>query len=66
MKVSGSRPVGDSNSYDVKLEYQLNNNLNAIGSYESRDTESDTNQTNSQSEYKSIFGLDLEFKREFK
>ncbi|MFS4457622.1 translocation/assembly module TamB domain-containing protein [Bdellovibrio sp. HCB2-146] len=66
MKVSGSRPVGDSNSYDVKLEYQLNNNLNAIGSYESRDTESENNQTNTQSEYQSIFGLDLEFKREFK
>ncbi len=66
MKVSGSRPVGDSQSYDIKLEYQLNNNINAIGSFESKGTEDDPLLQNSQQEYQSIFGLDLEFKREFR
>ncbi|MNL06346.1 hypothetical protein D3C87_1269790 [compost metagenome] len=66
IKASASRAVGDSQAYDVKLEYQLNNNLNAVGSYESKDTENDTTQTTNESDYQSIFGLDLEFKREFK
>ena len=66
IKASASRAVGDSQAYDVKLEYQLNNNLNAVGSYETKDTQADTTQTTNQSDYQSIFGLDLEFKREFK
>lgn len=66
IKASASRGIGDSQAYDVKLEYKLNNNLNAVGSYESKDTEADTTQTTNQSDYQSIFGLDLEFKREFK
>lgn len=67
VKVSGSRPVGDTQSYDIKLEYLLNNNLTAIGSFESRgSSEENTNVQSTQQEVQSIFGLDLEFKREFK
>lgn len=67
MKVSGSRPVGDAQSYDIKLEYILNNNITAIGSFESRGSaEESTNLQSTQQETQSIFGLDLEFKREFK
>jgi translocation and assembly module TamB len=66
VKASASRAVGDSQAYDVKLEYQLNNNWNAVGSYESKDTENDTTQTTNEANYQSVFGLDLEFKREFK
>lgn len=66
MKVSGSRPVGDSQSYDIKLEYLLNSNITAIGSFETRGSEESTNVQSTQQESKSIFGLDLEFKREFK
>ncbi|AHZ85003.1 translocation/assembly module TamB [Bdellovibrio bacteriovorus] len=66
MKVSGSRPVGDTQSYDIKLEYILNSNFTAIGSFETRGTEENTNVQSTQQESQSIFGLDLEFKREFK
>ena len=66
MKVSGSRPVGDTQSYDIKLEYFLNSNITAIGSFETRGSEESTNVQSTQQESQSIFGLDLEFKREFK
>lgn len=67
MKVSGSRPVGDAQSYDIKLEYILNTNITAIGSFESRGSaEESSNVQSTQQETQSIFGLDLEFKREFK
>jgi len=66
VKVSGSRPVRDSQSYDLKLEYLINSNWTAIGSFESRGTEENTTLQSIQPESQSIFGLDLEFKREFK
>jgi translocation and assembly module TamB len=66
LKASGSRPVGDTESYDVKLEYKLNNNITAIGSYESRGAEENSSLSGTQRESVSVFGLDLEFKREFK
>jgi translocation and assembly module TamB len=71
VKISGSRPVGDSQSYDVRMEYQINNNYTAIGSYESRgvdDVGTSLQQTNESTSgvQQNIFGLDLEFKREFK
>ncbi|HEY1078681.1 MAG TPA: translocation/assembly module TamB domain-containing protein, partial [Bdellovibrio sp.] len=66
VKVSGSRPVRDSQSYDLKLEYLLNSNITAIGSFENRGTEEDTTLQTVQPESQNIFGLDLEFKREFK
>ncbi|WP_374030060.1 translocation/assembly module TamB domain-containing protein [Bdellovibrio bacteriovorus] len=66
VKMSGSRPVGDSSSYDLKLEYFLNSNWTAIGSYENRGAEDNTTLQNTQPAAQSVFGLDLEFKREFK
>lgn len=66
VKVSGSRPVGDSQSYDLKLEYLINSNFTAVGSFESRGNEDDTTLQTTQPASQSIFGLDLEFKREFK
>lgn len=66
VKFTGSRPVGNSQSYDLKLEYLLNNNITAVGSFESRGTEDTTTLQRTQPETQSIFGLDLEFKREFK
>ncbi|MNT10238.1 hypothetical protein D3C72_1450580 [compost metagenome] len=66
LKASGSRPVGDSESYDIKLEYKLNNNVTAIGSYEERGTQENNSLSGTQRESISVFGLDLEFKREFK
>lgn len=66
VKVSGSRPVGDTQSYDLKLEYLINSNITAIGSFESRGLEENTTLQTTQPASQSIFGLDLEFKREFK
>ncbi|XGC79712.1 translocation/assembly module TamB domain-containing protein [Bdellovibrio bacteriovorus] len=66
VKVSGSRPVGDNQSYDLKLEYLINNNITAVGSFENRGIEENTTIQTVQPAAQSIFGLDLEFKREFK
>lgn len=66
MKFSSSRPVGNVQSYDLKLEYLLNNNITAVGSFESRGVDDTTTLQRTQPETQSIFGLDLEFKREFK
>lgn len=66
VKVSGGRPVRESQSYDIKLEYLFNNNLTAIGSFENRGIEEEPSLQGSQQEAQSIFGLDLEFKWEFK
>ncbi len=66
VKVSGSRPVRDSQSYDFKLEYQINSNYTAIGSYENRGIEETSTVQTLQPETQSILGLDIEFKREFK
>ncbi|MNK19544.1 hypothetical protein D3C87_377660 [compost metagenome] len=66
LKVSGSRAVGDDPTYDIKLEYQLNNNLTAVGSFESRGVQDNASLQGTAPDSQSIFGLDLEFKREFK
>lgn len=66
VKVSGSRPVRDTQSYDLKLEYLINSNITAVGSFESRGIEDNTTLQTTQPASQSIFGLDLEFKREFK
>ncbi|HWU42044.1 MAG TPA: translocation/assembly module TamB domain-containing protein, partial [Bdellovibrio sp.] len=65
-KVSGSRSVGDVEGYDVKLEYLLNNNITAVGSYENKNLYENTTIQNTPQELENVFGLDLEFKREFK
>ncbi|WP_413584651.1 translocation/assembly module TamB domain-containing protein [Bdellovibrio sp. HCB274] len=66
MKVSGSRQVGDISGYDVKLEYLLNPNWTAVGSFENKNIYENSTLQNTPIENESIFGLDLEFKREFK
>lgn len=71
VKITGSRPVGDSQSYDVRMEYQINNNYTAVGSFESRGNDNTSTGLQQSTEtttgaQENIFGLDLEFKREFK
>lgn len=66
VKVSGSRPVRDSQSYDFKLEYLINSNWTAIGSFENVSNEENSAVQTTQQPSESFFGLDLEFKREFK
>ncbi|HRO67586.1 MAG TPA: translocation/assembly module TamB domain-containing protein, partial [Pseudobdellovibrionaceae bacterium] len=61
------RPVNsDSNAQEFRLQYQLNSNVSAIGSYEQRDSQDGVASRESSQKRESIFGLDLEFKREFK
>lgn len=58
----------DSATHDVKVEYYILNNLSAIGSWEEQRAQegSDTNAATTNNNTPSIFGLDLEFKKEFK
>lgn len=66
LNASASRTIGDQTSYDVKLTYILNQNISAIGSWENRENQDNTSLRNNEKTMQSIFGLDLEFKREFK
>ena len=50
---------------EVKLQYQINSNWSGVGSWESRDSQEGT-AVRSGTKDQSIFGMDLEFKREFK
>lgn len=64
---SVSRAVGtDQSSNEVKIQYMINNNISAIGSWEGREASEGTSLRTGERENQSIFGLDLEFKREFK
>lgn len=62
---AASRSIGKSETNNVKAEYKLNRNMSVIGSWEGKEqtgaaqSETDQGETN-------IFGLDIEFKREFK
>lgn len=61
-----SRPLNaEQGSQEFKLQYQINNNVSAIGSYEDREQQDGTLLQKNDAR-QSIFGLDLEFKREFK
>lgn len=63
VQASASRALGTDPSTEVKIQYFFNNNISAIGNWEGREFEG-TENGNSQSQ--SVFGLDLEFKREFR
>lgn len=62
-----SRPLNSESAsqQEFKLQYQINGNVSAIGSFEQRQgVEGATTSTDAQKQ--DILGLDLEFKREFK
>lgn len=56
----------EQTSREVKIQYQINNNLSAVGSWEGREVQEGTTVRSVTQESQSVFGLDLEFKREFK
>lgn len=68
LNASASRTLGDQTTVDVKMQFILNKNLSAIGTWEDREVNqsSDTLTDASQRQDQSVFGLDLEFKVEFK
>lgn len=63
IQATATRSLGADVNSEVKLQYFFNNNFSAIGNWEGKEVESvKTNERESQS----VFGLDLEFKREFR
>ena len=63
IQASASRALGTDPSTEVKIQYFFNNNVSAIGNWEGREFEGTEN---SDRQSQSVFGLDLEFKREFR
>lgn len=65
LNASYSRTLGDQTQSEARLQYLINNNLSAIGSWQSQEAqEGSTTRFNGLE--KEILGIDLEFKREFK
>lgn len=56
----------NSNTSDAKIQYQLSQTLSAIGSFEARAPQEDPTDKSLDKDQQSVFGLDLEFRREFK
>lgn len=61
---SASREIGKKSTNNVKAEYKLNRNLSVIGEWEGQEATA-TEATTSDKE-NNIFGLDIEYKVEFK
>jgi translocation and assembly module TamB len=66
LKISGTSPINDFQVFDVRLQYLLNENVSAVGTYEKSETQNTNLNTGSESTKSSIFGLDLEYKVEFR
>jgi translocation and assembly module TamB len=67
VNASASRSLGgDETITEMKVQYMINKNVSAIGSYENRETTGATNLDTTEQRQKSIFGLDLEYRRDFK
>lgn len=66
INTSASRTIGNSVTQDVKLEYQLNRNVSVIGSWLGKEYSEENETSESQSKNTDIFGLDLQYKVEFK
>lgn len=57
---------GAVNNNEVRLQYSIDQNFSAIGSWEGREATEGSGISTTTQESQSIFGIDLEFKREFK
>lgn len=57
---------GDQNSTEARVQYYLNPNLSAVGTFENRQRTEGSSLSNQDNRSESIFGIDLEFKQEFK
>ncbi len=63
--ISASREIGKAPKTDVRLKYQFNPKLSTILSYESTDFSDTSSETNTIDE-QNIYGLDFEYRLEFK
>lgn len=66
LSASASRLRGEQSSTEVKLEYSINSNVSAIATWESRDPSENKASVDTQKPTESVFGLDLDFRKEFK
>jgi translocation and assembly module TamB len=66
LKVTGTTSVNDRQTFDVRLQYLLNENVSAVGTYEKTETQDSAQSTGKDSTKTSLFGLDLEYKVEFR
>lgn len=67
VNASASRSLGgDETVTEMKIQYMINKNVSAIGSYENRENNGATNLDATEQRQKSIFGVDLEYRRDFK
>lgn len=62
-KIQATAAVSNDSTSEVKLQYLFNKNLSTVGSWEGKEAESIRS---NEKQNQSVFGLDLEFKREFR
>jgi hypothetical protein len=62
---SASRSIGKTNTNNVKAEYKINKNVSVIGEWEGRESTGASEDVDKNAT-PNLFGLDVEFKREFK
>lgn len=63
IQATASRALSNETSTEVKIQYFFNNSVSAVGNWEGREVE---NAQSNERQSQSVFGLDLEFKREFR
>ncbi len=61
-----SRTLGDTATQDFKVEYQLNEKISVIGSWEDKESQSNTETQGAQEESTDVLGIDLRYRIEFK
>lgn len=63
---TASREIGQTTVNDFSAEYLLNHNVSVLGSWEGRQYTTGTTDSLIEQENNDIFGLDLQYKKEFK
>lgn len=66
VNASATRLTGQQNSSEVKLQYSLDDNISAVGTFESRESSEAGSTTDLNRQSQSIFGFDLDFRKEFR
>lgn len=68
LDASFSRTLGEQNVNEARLQYSINNNVSAIGSWQAKEVQEGAGGAGSRFNQKEteILGIDLEYKKEFK
>ncbi|MCM2283062.1 MAG: translocation/assembly module TamB, partial [Bdellovibrionaceae bacterium] len=64
--VRASQSLGNSRKTEAKAEYQLSRGISVVGSWEGQDRQESVDTTGQTQENQDKFGLDLEYRFEFK